>query len=228
MTAASKRRRPPKRGFGESDRYCAWPDRFVWRHVPALPVTDEEVRKIAASLGVLIDSEHVDAVLAAIRRFDGRKTAMAAVPDGDHRARDIDTLGALARAMDGMNANVRAALVRYGIDLGNCEPAQVAEVARQAAKAIKRARIASPRSGRPPKVSRAVTLRELTAIYKQATGRPGKIAKTSGSGITKAGQPTGRFLKFIRAAVSPVSDLKILSDHTLAAAVTRATTAKRR
>ena len=228
MTAASKRHRPPKPRFGESDRYRAWPDRFVWRHVPALPVTDEEVRKIAASLGVLIDSEHVAAVLAAIRRFDGRKTAMAAVPDGDHRARDIETLAALARAMDGMNANVRAALVRYGIDLGNCEPAQIAEVARQAAKAIKRARIASPRSGRPPKVSRAVTLRELTAIYRQATGRPGKIAYTSETKITKSGQPTGHFFRFIRAAVSPVPALKIIPDHTLAAAVKRATSAKRR
>ena len=200
----------------------------MFRHDPALPVADEEVREIAASLGVLIDSEHVDAVLAAIRRFDGRKTAMAAVPDGDHRVRDVETLAALARAMDGMNANVRAALVRYGIDLGNCEPAQVAEVARQAAKAIKRARIASPRSGRPPKVSRAVTLRELTAIYKQATGRPGKIARASESGIMKEGQPTGRFFRFIRAAVSPVPALKILSDYALASAVTRATNAKKR
>ncbi len=173
-------------------------------------------------------SEHVDAVLAAIRRFDGRETAMEALPDGDHRARDIETLAALARAMDGRNANVRAELDRYGIDLGNCEAAQVAEVARQAAKAIERARIASSRSGRRPKGSRAVTLRELAAIYKQATGRPGKIAKTSDGGITKGGQPTGRFFKFIRAAVSPVPALKILLDDALAAAVTRAASAKRR
>ena len=228
MTAASKRHRPPKPRFGESDRHRAWPDRFVFRHVPALLVADEEVREIAASLGVQIDSEHVAAVLAAIRRFDGRKTAMAAVPDDDHRARDIKTLAALAHAMDRMNANVRAALVRYGIDLGYCEPAQVAEAARQAAKTIERARIASPRSGRRPENSRAVTLRELAAIYKQTTGRPGKIAKTSESKTTKAGQPTGRFFRFIRVAVSPVPALKILSDPALAAAVTRATSAKRR
>ena len=75
-----------------------WPDGFVFKHDPALPITDEQIQEIAVSLGVRDDSEHVAAVLAAIRRFDGRETAMADLPRGDHRARDIKTLEALARA----------------------------------------------------------------------------------------------------------------------------------
>ena len=224
MPDTPKRRRPPKSSFGKSRRHEVWPVGFVFQHVPALPITDEQVREIAASLDVRDDSEHVVAVLAAVRRFDGRETAMAELPPGDHRARDIETLAALARAMDGMNANVRAALVHYGVNLGNCEPTQVAEASRQAAKEIERARVASSRSGRRPKSSRAVVLRDLAAIYTKATGRPAKIAVTSDSGKTTAGRPTGLFFRFMRAAAAPVPALAALSDDALAGAVRRATT----
>ena len=226
MTGASKRRRPPKPSFGKSRRHQEWPDGFEFLHDPALPVTDEQTREIAASLDARDDSEHVSAVLAAIRRFDGRETAMAESPPGDHRAHDIETLTALARAMDGLNANVRAAVARYGIDLGNYAPAQTAEAARQATVEMERERIASSRSGRRPKNSRAATLRELAAIYKMATGRPGKISVTSESAKTIAGRPTGQFFRFIRATVAPVPALEGLTDDALAAAVKRAASTK--
>jgi hypothetical protein len=58
MARATKRPQPPKPRFGESDRDRAWPDGFVFKHEPALPVTDEEVREIAASLNLPTDSKH--------------------------------------------------------------------------------------------------------------------------------------------------------------------------
>jgi hypothetical protein len=222
--AKTKRRRPPKPSFGKSDRYKAWPDDFVFLHEPALPIADDEVREIAETLGVRINSKYVTEVLAVIRRFHGRKIAMAELPSGDHRIRDIETLAALARAMDGLNANVLAALARYGVDLGDFEPAQAAEAAREAATEM--AQKAPSRSGRRPKNSRAETLRELEAIYRMATGNPGKIGKTSATKQTDGGKPSGPFFRFIRAAVSPVPTLKTIPDGTLASAVTRATTSK--
>jgi hypothetical protein len=222
MAGASKRRRPPKLKFGESPDHQAWDnDKVDVFHEPALPVTREQIQAIAASLKAQVGSEHVFAVLAAIRRYDGRETAMAELPPGDHRARNIKTLNTLALAIDGLNTNVRAALARYGVFLDI--PAETAEAAREAAMEMERERVASSRSGRRPKISRAATLRELTAIYKMATGRPGKISTTSETGKTRGGKPTGRFFLFMRAAVAPVRDLAELRDYALAEAVKRAT-----
>jgi hypothetical protein len=224
MTKA-KRRRPPKPSFGKSDRFKAFPHDFVFLHEPALPVTDKQVQKIAASLDVGEDSEHVAAVLAAIRRFHGREIAMSELPSGDHRTRDIETLEALARGMEGLNPNVLAALARHGVELGDCEPAHIAGVARLAAKDTDRRRPPS-KTGARPKTSRKLVLRDLAAIYTDATGQPGKISKTSETKKTVGGRPTGPFFRFIRAAVSPVPTLKIILDHALASAVTWATTSK--
>ncbi|MEE9301463.1 MAG: hypothetical protein V3V17_10125, partial [Alphaproteobacteria bacterium] len=70
---AAKRSSPRKPRFGEDDRSRAWsePDGFTWFHQPSLPVTDEQVQEIAASLGVPETSKHVAAVLAAGCLFDG-------------------------------------------------------------------------------------------------------------------------------------------------------------
>ena len=84
------------------------------------------------------------------------------------------------------------------------------------------ARRAASRRGRRPENSRATLFQELNAIYKQATGRPGKISTTSGSLITEAGLPTGPFFKFILAAVKPVPGLNTLRELALAKAVKRA------
>ena len=72
-----------KRKFGKSDRYHAWPDGFEFLHKPHLPITDKQARKIATSLGVEIESDHVAAVFATIRRFDGREAAMAELTEND-------------------------------------------------------------------------------------------------------------------------------------------------
>ena len=209
-----------KRKFGTS--YRAWPGGFEFLHVPDLPITDDQVEEIATSLGVGNESDHVAAVLAAIRRFHGRETAMAKLPQGDHREHDVKTLTALAQAMDGMNANVVAALAHYSIDLGNYESTRVAQVARLAAAQIEKARVTASRRGRRPLSSRAATLRDLAKIYEQATSKAANISVTSGSGITKAGQPKGRFFRFLRAAIEPVPKLSQLDDHALAKAVKRA------
>ena len=190
-------------------------------------MASEQVREIAASLDVQDESEHVVAVLAATRRFDGREISMADLPPGDHRVRDIETLESLARAMDGLNANVLAVLAYYGADFSFCDGAVVADCARLAAEDIKR-RQQPPKRGAPSKTSREVLLCELATIYKKATGRAAKIVVTSYSGKTTAGQPTGHFFKFMRASVSPVPALKGLADHALHAAVKRATRTKRR
>lgn len=190
-------------------------------------MASEQVREIAASLDVQDDSEHVAAVLAAISRFTGREISMAELPRGDHRARDIETLTALARAMDGLNPNVLTALVHYGVDFSFCDGEVVADCARRAAEDIKRRR-QPPKRGAPSKTSREVLLCELATIYKKATGRPGKISVTSESAKTIAGQPTGHFFKFMCAAVAPVPALEMFDGHTLAQAVKRATRTKRR
>lgn len=204
-----------------------WPDGFVFKHDPALPITDEQVREIAASLNVGDDSEHVAAVLAALRRFDGRETAMPELPKGDHRARDIKTLEALAKAMDGLNPNVLAALAHYGVNLSFCDGVHTAACARLAAEDIKR-RQPPAKKGARPKTSREVFLQELAEIYADATGIDGKMSVTSESKKTAGGQPTGRFFTFMRAAVAPLPDLKRPDDHALAKATTRATRTKRR
>lgn len=225
MSASPKRRRSRKPRFGENERHGQWPDGFVFRHDPALLVPEEQAREIAASLGVEDDSEYVAAVLAAIRRFHGRETAMAELPTGDHRARDIETLKALERAMKGLNLNVLNALDLHGVDL-SCDGAHVAEVARLASEDIKQAR-PRPKNGRKSLDSRAVLFRELAEIYTAATGRPAKICTASGATDTE-GQPIGRFFRFIRAAVAPVPALAGLGNHALAKAVTRATRTNKR
>ncbi len=230
-----KRRRPQKPRYQKSgahiwDRHKVWPDDFVsieFLHKPALPVTDKQVQKIAASLDVGEDSEHVAAVLAAIRRFHGREIAMAELPPGDHRAHDIETLEALARGMEGLNPNVLAALARHGVDFSLCDGAHAAECARLAAEDVQH-RQQPPKRGPRPLTSRELLLRDLVAIYTDATGRPAKISLTSASGKRGAGHPTGRFFKFIRAAVAAVPSLKKLKDGTLRQAMKRATSTKRR
>lgn len=182
-------------------------------------------REIAASLGVPDDSEHVDAVLETTRRFHGREIAMAELPTGDHRARDIETLEALARAMDGMNPNVLLALAHYGVEFSDA--AHIAEYARLASEDIKR-RQQPPKRGRRSLTSRAIVFRDLAAIYTEATGRPSKISVTSESKKEAGGRPTGRFFTFMRAAAAPVPVLQDLSDHALAAAAKSATSTKRR
>lgn len=209
--------------FGESDRYHAWPDGWEFLYEPGLPVTDEQVAKIAAGLSAARDSEHVAAVLATIRRFHGREGALATLRPGDHRTRDIETLAALARAMDGLNLNVLASLARHGVDFGFCEAKHVAATARIAAEELERSH-RPRRSGRKRKISRAVAFRDLAAIYTTATDRPARISTTSGSDITEAGQPSGPFFQFMRAAVAPVPGLEALSDHALAKAVKRSST----
>jgi hypothetical protein len=195
----------------------AW-RRVAFQHKPSLPVTDDQISKIAAYLEVDEDSEHVAAVIKTIRRFNGRKIAMAALPGGDHRERDIETLSALARAMDGFNSNVLARLARYGIDLSTCAPAEIAAAARLAAEELERARPISKR-GRKPNVSRKMLFRELAEIYTKATGKRATISKTSGSGKTKAGLPCGPFFRFMRAAVAPIPELAALGDTGLASAL---------
>ncbi len=209
------------RRFGESKRHEAW-DKSGWTfyHEPSLPVSEDQTDAIAESLGVAADSKHVAATIAAIRRFDGRERAM---PRGDHRARDLETLAALARAMEGVNANVLASLARHGAMLGLQEdPRQVAAAAREAAVEIEQSRRPSKR-GRKRLESRIIVLQELSAIYETATDRRATISVTSESGVKKAGKPTGPFFRFMRAATAPYPSLKKLSDYALHAAVKRAT-----
>ena len=216
-----------KSGAHVWDRHKKWPDDFVsieFLHKPALPVTDEQVQEIAASLDVGEDSEHVAAVLAAIRRFHGRETAMAELPPGDHRTRDIETLEALARGMEGLNPNVLAALARHGVDFSHCDGVHTAECARLAAEDVKRRR-PPPKRGARSLESREILLRDLAVVYTDATERSAKVAVASQS-AANSGQPTGRFFKFIRAAVVPLPSLKKLRDHALHQAVKRATSTK--
>ncbi len=197
-------------------------------HEPSLPVTKDQLLEIARSLHVGTGSEHVAAVLDTIRRFHGRRIAMAALPPGDHRDRDIETLSALDCAMDGLNSNVLTRLARYGIDLSACEPANVAAAARHAADELKQLR-PTRKPGRPisiPNVSRPETFRKLAEIYTKATGNKATINVTSASGVTTGGRPSGPFFRFMRAAVAPVPDLKGLEDDGLASAVKRATSSK--
>ena len=211
-----------KRKFGKSDRYRAWPDGFEFFHKPQLPITDKQARKIATSLGVEIESDHVAAVFATIRRFDGREASMAELPQGDHRTQDIETLAALARAMEGLNLNVLARLARHGVDLGDSQPEHVMEAARLAVEDIERTR-PRPKPGPRRMDSREIVLRELAANYEATTGRKAKLNTTSGSDITEAGRPSGPFFRFIRAAIAPVPSLKKLKDDALAQAIRRAT-----
>ncbi len=208
------------------ERLDAWPDSFAFYHEPSLPVSDAQISEIAARLDVEEGSEHVAAVLDTIRRFHGRRVAMAALPPGDHRDRDIKTLSALARAMDGLNSNVLARLARYGIDLSACEPANVADAARHAAEELKKTRLTLKKLRRPPIFSRDMTLRELHKIWTTAMGKPGIISTTSGSAVTKGGQPCGHYFQFMRAAVEPVPELKALKDTGLTSAIKRATSSK--
>ena len=57
----------------------------------------DRAREIAKRLGdVPPDNPYVVAVLLAVYFFDMREGALAEQPEGDHRARDIETLDALA------------------------------------------------------------------------------------------------------------------------------------
>ena len=147
---------------------------------------------------------------------------MAELQPGDHRVRDIETLSALARAMDGMNSNVMRTLVKYGAELDIGEPTRVAAVARLAAEDIVQA-ITPKKSGRKRKGEglRDMLFRELAEIYTTATGRAAKMVVKS-EVYEEAGQPTGRFFAFVRAAVAPVPELGKLKDHALSQAVKRA------
>ncbi len=151
---------------------------------------------------------------------------MAEVPSGDHRARDIKTLEALARGMEGLNPNVLAALAHYGVNLSFCDGARITDFARIAREDIKRRQLPA-KPGPRPKTSRAATLRELAAIYTAATGRPGKISVVS-EAYKDSGKPAFRFFTFIRAAAALSPELNNDGDHALAKATQRATRTKRR
>jgi len=203
-----------KRRFGQSERYRAWPDGFVFVHQPALSVTDEQIAAIAKSLDVAMGSKHVAEVVAAIQRFNGRQIAMAELPAGDHRKRDIETLNALARAMEGWNSNVATHLVRHGADLAVHEPAQIAAAAREAVIEMARVR---RRRGRRPRTSEKILFQELIAIYTSATGKLARLSKTP------LGEPTGPLFRFIRVAVAAIPQLQTRSDEALFTAVRRLT-----
>lgn len=182
----------------------------------ALLISDAQVSSIAESLGVGTDSEYVASVLDVLRAYSGRQIAMSELPPGDHRTRDIETLLALARAMDGVNANVLHKLSLYGADLLG-DPPHIAMAARAAAEEMQRTAPPS-RFGPRPLTSRAIALRQLAYIYRQATGRRATItARPDADGI-----PSGPFFAFLRAAVAPVSDLHGLNDDGLASAHRRA------
>ena len=198
-------------------------DSMTFVYTPLLPVTEDQISEIAFSLGVDRDSEHVAATVEAIRRHHGREMSMAELPKGDHRARDIETLEALARAMDGLNSNVRRHLARHGVRFAETNP----EAIRNAALSIvAELRAHKPRQGRKPKSSRAATLRELAAIWESATPHNAKISRAPEGGTVPAGQPIGRFFRYIRAAVAPVPGLQNEGDQALASAVERALKAK--
>ncbi len=191
----------------------AW-RRTLFHYKPSLAVTDAHISKIATCLNVKKDSEHVAAVIDTIRRFHGRKIAMAALPPGDHRDRDIKTLSNLARAMDGLNSNVLAQLARHGVDLSSCEGAHVAAIANVAKEELEEE---LKRTSYKRIFFRDIFLLELAEIYTTATGLPATINTNA-----ETGQIYGPCFEFIRAAVAPIPKLKKLKDSGLRSAVIRA------
>ncbi len=218
---ATRKRTPSRRIVAWVKRTRARFDRLKFHHEPALRVTDAQLSEIAASLGVEEGSEHIAAVLDTIRRYHGRQTAMGTLPHGNHRDHDIETLLALARAMDGLNANVLARLAHFGVDLGGVESANIADAARHAAEELQRAK-PKPKRGPKRNESRDILFRELADIYSAATGRRPTISRTTWSEATKGGRPSGPFPLFIRAAIAPLPDLARLQEYALASAVERA------
>ena len=188
---------------------------------PSLPVTDAQVSEIAAHLYVSEDSDYVGAVVAAIRRCHGREIAIAQLPPGDHRIRDIATLNALAQAMGGLNSNILARLAKHGVDASSFDGNHVAAVASLVIEELQR-EIPKPKRGAKPKVSRNITFRELTEVYKNATGKNSSINYSSETRQTTGGQPTCPFFLYMRAAMTPVPELSKLTDQALASAVRRA------
>ena len=162
----------------------------------SVSVTDEQVSAIADALGVGRDSKHVEAVLYAVRRYAAR----GPLTGGDHRSGDIETLRALARAMDGINPNVLGWLHRHGaeFDCGG-DPRQIAAAAREAIGALERERPA-PRSGPKRMDSRAALLRDLAETY------------------AAAGCPRGAYRTFLRAAVAPIPALAPCDESLIRAA----------
>ncbi len=190
------------------------------KYKPSLPISQGQWDAIAKTLGVETDSDHVQAAYDAVRAYAGRRSAMAELPAGDHRVRDVETLMALARAMEGMNLNVRAALAREGIDFTWPAPDDTALAAQHAAETMARD-IQPPKRGPKPKTSRAVVLCQLADIFTTATGKPARFSAVS-TDKQDAGNPSGPFFRYLRAAVAPASDLAGLTDHALAQAAKRA------
>ena len=74
--------------------------------------------------------------------------------------------------------------------------------------------------------SRELVLCDLAAIFTAATERPATISVLS-EAYENSGEPTGRFFKFLCAAVAPVPGLMELTDVALASAAKRATKGKK-
>ena len=193
--------------------------------MPNLHVTDDQKSEIATRLRVQENNPHVVAVINAIHRFNGRRIAEAELPSGNHRKRDIKTLSLLAGAMEGLNPNILALLDRYGIDFNAPNPTEVAAAAREAAEILKQAP-ASKNGGRYPIFGRDIFFQDLAKIYTEATNKTFAISTTSETHSTRGGQPSGPAFRFVRSAVNPIPELKILSDNGLASAIKRATSSK--
>ena len=207
---------PPK--FGKSARYRAWPDGFVFFHEPSLPVSDLQRKEIAKCLGVEPESEHVEAVVVAIRRFASFKEAMSSLPDGDHRNRDRRALKALVQAMDGLSPNVMGLLAQNGVTLTLPDgPDQIAAAARSAIDGVDRNSAKKGKGNRADHFKNEL-FRELAGIYSNATGR----ALTYTNKPDPAHEATGPLVDFLCAAVSPVPELKRMTTGALAKACARA------
>jgi len=193
--------------------------------MPSLHVTDDQKSEIATRLGVQENNQHVIEVINAIHRFDGRRIAVAELPSGNHRKRDIKTLSSLASSMEGLNYNILALLARYGIDFNVPNSTEVAAAAREAAEILKQAPT-SKNGGRYLIFGRNNFFQDLAEIYTNATGNIFTISMTSDTHSTRGGQPSGPAFRFVRAAVNPIPELKILSDNGLASAIKRATSSK--
>jgi len=195
-----------------------WPAGVEFKYEPTLSVTESQVQAIAERLGVPTDSGHVTATLQAVRRYIGLDAALPKTTEAQRRKQDIATLNALAKGMEGLNANVRAALTRHGGGLTFAiDPLTVAAAAKEAAIELKQYR---PRlkSGPEPGFARDVLMRDLGEIYERATGRHPTLTVTTGSRTKESGLPDGPWFAFLKAAVAPVPPLAKLSDTALAEA----------
>lgn len=214
------------KGSSEKKFGWQWPDGVKFEYEPSLPISQGQWDAIANSLGVEPDSHHVQAAYDAVRRHVARETVMADLPAGDHRRRDIETLMALSRAIEGINLNVRAALARQGIEsdwvqsLVPQDPEHTALSIRHAAFELMFLQ-GPPKRGRPTtKELRDILLLELAEIYTAVTGAEG-FSNTGTNDRRGPNRPTGPCLRFLRAAVALVPGLTADSDGALVQATKR-------